>query len=96
MGQPLIVQQLEELRRAAQEELGQINRALAALSGKSRDVLIRPRHQFSESGKRRIALAQRVRWAKWRAQKQKPHWTQRPENKSKVKRVLASMQGGKG
>ena len=64
-----IVQQLksEQLKIAA--ELGRLDTAIAALRGLSsngRAIDARPKRVMSASARRRIAAAQKARWAKWR------------------------------
>jgi hypothetical protein len=70
-----ILQELETARGKLQKELSSIDSAIAALQGsRSRSAGstgIRPRRFMSVAARRRIAAAQRARWAKWKAAKKK-------------------------
>ena len=70
-----ILQELETARGKLQKELSSIDSAIAALQGsRSRSAgstAIRPRRFMSVAARRRIAAAQRARWAKWKAAKKK-------------------------
>jgi len=71
-----ILQELEATRGKLQRELSSIESAIAALQrgnggravGRS---AIRPQRFMSVAARRRIAAAQRLRWAKWKAAKKK-------------------------
>jgi len=65
------VKQLHEERKRVQAELSGIDLALQALQGyRSTNGSRGPRRTMSVAARRRIAEAQRARWAKWkRAQK---------------------------
>ena len=72
-----VIQQLKLERDQAQKRLQQLDQALEALDGLSgfdrsgsrgRGLLSR-RRTMSAAARRRIAAAQRARWAKWRASK---------------------------
>ena len=71
-----VVQQLRKERKRVQREMQQLNAALAALGslrgvgGKSRGTRApKTRRPMSAAGRKRIAAAQRARWAKWKAAK---------------------------
>jgi hypothetical protein len=70
-----VVQQLKVERDQAQRRLEQLDGALKALSGlvgshgRVRRRLARGGTKMSAAARRRIAAAQRARWAKWRAGK---------------------------
>src|SRR5215469_16409931 len=72
-----VVQQLKVERDQVQGRLDQLDRALQALdglgglprSGSRGPRLVRTRRTMSAAARRRIAAAQRARWAKWRAGK---------------------------
>ena len=70
-----ILQELETARGRLQKELSSIDSAINALRGSgSRGAsgsATRPRRFMSVAARRRIAAAQRVRWAKWKAAKKK-------------------------
>jgi hypothetical protein len=68
-----IVRELQKQRKPLRDELEKIERAIAALDtlsgGKGqRSSGTRRRRQMSAAGRRRIVTAQKVRWARWRAQ----------------------------
>ncbi len=60
-----VVIQLRKARARARKQVDRLDAALAALNGGSR----RPRRTLSVAARRRIAAAQRARWAKVRAAK---------------------------
>ena len=69
-----IVQKLKTERDRAQLQVDRLNAALAALdsagnrSGRSqKSRLAKQRRPMSTAARKRIAAAQRARWAKWRA-----------------------------
>lgn len=73
-----VVQQLRAERNEAQKRIEQLEEALKALTGVSRGRGATKFHHVRASGKRRtmsvaarkrIAAAQRARWAKWKAAK---------------------------
>lgn len=72
-----ILQELEATREKLQRELSSIESAIAALRGSngnsrtSSSNATRPRRFMSVAARRRIAAAQRARWAKWKAAKKK-------------------------
>lgn len=72
-----ILQELETARGKLQNELSSIESAIAALQGNngaSRSTTgnsTRPRRFMSVAARRRIAAAQRARWAKWKAAKKR-------------------------
>jgi len=73
-----VVQQLKVERDQAQRRLKQLEQALQALdgldglrrTGSRGRGFVRTRRTMWPAARRRIAAAQRVRWAKWRAGKQ--------------------------
>jgi hypothetical protein len=69
-----LVAELRTERDRAQKELGQLNAALAALSGLGhassglpRGRAVKKRRPMSAAARKRIAAAQRARWAKWKS-----------------------------
>jgi hypothetical protein len=62
-----VVGRLEGERKRLQNELERITNALSALSGLGTKASTVPqRRTLSASARARIAVAQRVRWAKWK------------------------------
>ena len=74
-----VVAQLREQRDQAQRQVEQLNQALAALGsldglrsrGRSSQAVGRKGRIMSVAARKRIALAQRARWAKWKAAQKK-------------------------
>jgi hypothetical protein len=74
-----IVNQLQAQRNDVQRELARLDAAINALrgfgttngAGKIRPVLAKPRRTMSASARKRIAAAQRARWAAWKAKQKK-------------------------
>ena len=75
-----VVQQLKQERAQAQRRIEQLDEALKALGGlgglqgrvgriKSAQTPGKKRRTMSAAGRKRIAAAQRARWAKWKAAK---------------------------
>lgn len=75
-----VVQQLKQERDQAQRRIDQLDEALTALAGlgvvHGRGARVgraqmpgRKRRTMSVAGRKRIAAAQRARWAKWKAAK---------------------------
>lgn len=67
-----VVKSLAAEQRTLQSKLTQIEAAIAALRGVSqngRSQGVRPKRFLSVAARRRIAAAQRARWAKYKAQK---------------------------
>jgi hypothetical protein len=72
-----VVQQLRKERNQAQKTIQQLDEALRALTGvrgaggatSFRVRASRKRKPMSAAARRRIAAAQRARWAKWKAAK---------------------------
>jgi hypothetical protein len=69
-----LVAELRTERDRAQKELAQLNAALAALGGfghvgggSPRSRSIKKRRPMSAAARKRIAAAQRLRWAKWKS-----------------------------
>ena len=58
------VKQLRKARERAQRELSRIDAALQALGNTNRSK--RPRRKLSKAARKKIAAAQRARWAKLR------------------------------
>jgi hypothetical protein len=80
-----IMQQLKRERDRAERELSGLNAAIQAFVGaygsgktkpkpttKTKTEPTRQRRKMSISARKKIAAAQRARWAKWKAQKKKP------------------------
>lgn len=59
-----VVQRLKEERQQAQRRIEQLDEALKALTGAQAS---RKRRIMSAAARKRIAAAQRARWAKWKA-----------------------------
>jgi hypothetical protein len=69
-----ILAQLKVARNKVAFELGRLDAAISALSGsRSNSVtsIRRPRRKMSIQARKRIAAAQRARWAKWKARNNK-------------------------
>jgi len=70
-----VVDTLREARARTARELEQLDRAIAALDGlgtrKGMRFAGRKRRTMSAAARRRIAAAQRARWAKWKAKHKK-------------------------
>ena len=67
-----VVKSLLSEQRSLQGRLSQIQAAIAALRGvgqNGRGVSLRPKRVLSVAARRRIAAAQRARWAKYKQQK---------------------------
>jgi hypothetical protein len=65
-----VVQQLKQARARAQKEVEQLDAAIKALAGgASSGRRAGPRRRLSPAARKRIADAQRARWAKWKRQK---------------------------
>jgi hypothetical protein len=71
-----VVKELLTERKKVQNELSRLDAAIAALgrnndSGAIRSLSSTPRRTLSTSARKRIAAAQRARWAKWKANQKK-------------------------
>jgi len=70
-----VITQLQQERSRLEKELHRVSAALTAFGkvylqgGKSKPVSVRRKHKISAEGRKRIAAAQRARWAKARAGK---------------------------
>jgi hypothetical protein len=67
-----VVKSLVAEQKSLQSKLNQVDAAISALRGMSqngRSVGVRPKRILSLAARRRIAAAQRARWAKYKAQK---------------------------
>lgn len=65
-----VVKALMTEQRTLQSRLSQIDAAIAALRGVNQDGrAVGPKRILSVAARRRIAAAQRARWAKYKAQK---------------------------
>lgn len=67
-----VVKSLVSEQRSLQSKLSQVETAISALRGISqngRSAGVRPKRVLSVAARRRIAAAQRARWAKYKAQK---------------------------
>ena len=67
-----VVKSLMSEQKALQSKLSQVEAAISALRGVShngRSAGARPKRILSVAARRRIAAAQRARWAKYKAQK---------------------------
>ena len=80
--------------RAERDRLDKAIQALSSLDGTAPKAS--PRRTVSAAARRRMAKAQRARWAAVRPER-KPkgkllHWTQRPENRAKLAKHMRRMQ----
>ena len=75
-----VVTELQSAKSRLEKELEQIGEAIGALTGSNgrgrgrrriTKAIVRPRRQISVAGRRRIAEAQKARWAKLRAKQAK-------------------------
>jgi hypothetical protein len=74
-----ILNQLQTQRRQVQGELSRLDSAINALqglntsngSGKNSNGAARPRRIMSPAARKKIASAQRARWAAWKAKQKK-------------------------
>jgi hypothetical protein len=66
-----VVKSLVAEQRSLQSKLNQVDAAIAALRGMSQNGrnAVRPKRVLSVAARRRIAAAQRARWAKYKQQK---------------------------
>ncbi|MFZ1918663.1 MAG: hypothetical protein WAU58_13895 [Terriglobales bacterium] len=70
-----VITQLQQERTRLEKELHRVSAALSAFGkvyfqgSKPKPVLVRKKHKISAEGRKRIAAAQRARWAKARAGK---------------------------
>jgi hypothetical protein len=67
-----VVKSLMSEQKTLQSKLSQVEAAIAALRGLShngRSTGVRPKRVLSVAARRRIAAAQRARWAKYKQQK---------------------------
>jgi hypothetical protein len=67
-----VIKSLVSEQRTLQSKLSQVEAAITALRGMShngRSVANRPKRILSVAARRRIAAAQRARWAKYKQQK---------------------------
>ena len=67
-----VVKSLVSEQRSLQSKLSQVESAITALRGMSkngRSAAARPKRVLSVAARRRIAAAQRARWAKYKQQK---------------------------
>ena len=64
-----IVSDLQTQRKQVLQDLTKLDAALAALQGTAGAKLRKPRRALSAAARRKIATAQRARWAKWKMQK---------------------------
>jgi hypothetical protein len=62
-----VVQQLRSEREQAQKRIEQLDEALKALTGVGSRRGTGTRRTMSAAARKRIAAAQRARWAKWKA-----------------------------
>jgi hypothetical protein len=72
-----VVKQLHKERERTQKELSRLDAAINALKGVEAKVGVtrsgsqRPRRAMSASARKKIAAAQRARWAAWKAKQKK-------------------------
>lgn len=63
-----VLEQLKQERQRLQNELKQLNQAIRALAGVGKSTSQRGSHRvISAAARKRIAAAQKARWAKFRA-----------------------------
>jgi hypothetical protein len=65
-----IISDLQMEDKRLEEELKKVRGALAVLrklGGKASVATLRPRRHLSAAARKRIAQAQKIRWAKWKA-----------------------------
>jgi hypothetical protein len=68
-----LVKQLKKERELVQKQLSGLNAAIAAFAGVYTGTSpIRKKRKISAAGRKRIAAAQRARWAKVKAAKKNP------------------------
>jgi hypothetical protein len=65
------VRDLQRERSSLQAHLNALDNAISVLRGLSSSRGRRPRRKMSAAGRKRIAAAQRARWAKWKVAKKK-------------------------
>jgi hypothetical protein len=71
-GLKAIVLQLREQRTNLVNQIGHVDAALVVLGKlKSRSSLAKPVRKMSGAARRKIAAAQKARWAKWRSSKKR-------------------------
>jgi len=66
-----IVRELEAQQKVLQAHVNSLDRAITTLRGLIGGRQARARHVMSAAARKRIAAAQKARWAKWRAQRRK-------------------------
>jgi hypothetical protein len=94
----LVVKQLQVQRNAIEQQLAQINEAVEALKGIGRNGATRmassagPRRVMSASARKRIAAAQRARWAKWRKGRKVVPITRKRTMSPSARRKIAAAQ----
>ena len=80
---------LQTIRKSIAAEIKRLQKVYDALD-------LRPRKSMSTSARRKISTAEKARWAEVRGKKgvakgfkykKGTHWTQRPENKAKLRLV---------
>ena len=67
-----IISDLQSENKRLESELKRVRGAIAVLrklNGKSGIAILKPRRQLSVAARKRIAQAQKIRWAKWKAKK---------------------------
>lgn len=69
-----IISGLQSENKRLVGELKRVRGAIAVLrklngTGKASVTMLRPRRQLSVAARKRIAQAQKIRWAKWKAKK---------------------------
>jgi hypothetical protein len=71
-GLNVIVLQLREQRTNLVNQIGHVDAALVVLGKlKGRSSLAKPVRKMSGAARRKIAAAQKARWAKWRSSKKR-------------------------
>lgn len=61
-----IIATLKAERERLQRELKKLDRAVGALEGLTKETRGKPQRKLSAGARRRIAAAQKLRWAKWK------------------------------
>jgi hypothetical protein len=66
-----ILTQLQTERTKVSKELDRLDAAISALRSAASNGSVRPRRQMSVAARKKIAAAQRARWAAWKAKQKK-------------------------
>lgn len=88
-----VVDSLKQERSVASSTLQRLDQAIAVLEGSTATEVKKPKRFLSAAARKRISNAQRKRWARARAIRTRStpkqlHWTQRPENRKRLAKVI--------